>query len=150
MIIMIIGAISIAGIEGDYICKSTEDEFFTDVGDFCIWSNALMPNIPFGEKAITPSTIDKNIFLNGDALSIPSQIDTQNFKTAKYIGRAPLEYYGDPTEAGREFLLHVGNEIAKYNNEELVFGTQDAMSGYNKNASDMEAKPKTRQPQSNE
>ena len=147
---MIIGAVNVTGVEGDYICKNVEAEFFTDVGDFCIWSNGLMPNIPFGEKAITPSNIDKNFFLNASTLSFPSQINTQNFKTAKYVGRAPLEYYGDPTEIGREFLLHVGNEIAKYNNEELVFGTQDAMSSYNKNASDMEAKPKIRQTQQTE
>ena len=61
-------------------------------------------------------------------------IMTQNFFTAKYVGRAPLEFYGPKTQMGREFLLVCRNGHTDYNSR--IFGTEDAVRGYNRDANE--------------
>ena len=98
-----------------------------------------MPNIPFEEAKVTSNPIDESIFINDEEtkLDFESSIDTQNFLTTRYIGRAPLEWYdnGETTEIGRQLVLICkdGNPSEK----NRVFGTEDAISGYNTNASEL-------------
>lgn len=133
---MIIGTYSIPPVVEESTCKSTEDYEFSDVGDFHIWSAALLPNIPFEQSATTPEYIDTSIFINDaeTALICDTTIMTQNFFTAKYVGRAPLEFYGPKTQMGREFILICRNGHTDYNSR--IFGTEDAVRGYNRDANE--------------
>lgn len=139
---MIIGTASVPGIEEESVCRLTQPTMLTEVGDYQFASNAFMAGIPFEESKIVPEEIDSSIFMNsqGTELSFDSTVLTQNFVTAKYIGRAPLEYYGEPTEVGREFTMICKDGLALYGN--LVVGTQSAIEGYNKDANDNEMVPK--------
>jgi hypothetical protein len=118
------------------------DYQFSDVGDYKIHATALMPNIPF-EQAIThPEEINSSIFINdGETkLSFDANINCQNFLTTKYVGRAPLEFYGPPTKMGREFTLVCKDGDPSYKSR--VFGTEDAIKGYNRNANENTMMPK--------
>lgn len=135
---MLSGTFTIPRTVEESVCRSSKDYRFTEVGLYKIHSNALMPEIPFEEAAITPQEVDYSIFVN-DEETMPSftdTIDTQNFLTTRYIGRAPLEWYHDDlkTLMGRQFVLicRNGNPTENYR----VFGTNDAIRGYNRDANE--------------
>ena len=135
---MIYGTYSVPRVVEESTCRSAKDYKFTEIGVYKIHSNVLLPNVNFEEESTQPHEIDASIFLNDGetALEFPETIDCQNFLTARYIGRAPLEWYeGDnETKLGREFVLlcRDGNPNAEYR----VFGTEDAIRGYNRNANE--------------
>lgn len=135
---MIQGAISIPRVEAESTCRTAKDYVFSEVGVYQVHSNSLMPNIQFEESLEQPKSIDKSIFLNDDDTmpTFNANTHTQNFITARFIGRAPLEYYGtgDKTKMGRQFVLvcQGGNPNPEYR----CFGTQDAIHGFNRNAND--------------
>lgn len=135
---MILGVLNVPRVVEESVCKSSQDYTFTDVGIYKIWSVALMPKIPFAEASVVDKSIDKSIFIN-DEETMPTfnrTIKCQNFLSTQYVGRAPLEWYGNgnKTKAGREFVLicRNGNPNAEYR----VFGTSSAIHGYNRNASE--------------
>jgi hypothetical protein len=136
---MIYGAYSIPKVVEESVCRSSKAYQFTNTGIYKIHATALMPNIPFEEANTLTNSIDETIFINDEEktpLDFETNIDTQNFLTTRYIGRAPLEWYnsGETTEIGRQFVLICknGNPSENYR----VFGTEDAISGYNSSASD--------------
>lgn len=135
---MINGTYSVPRVIEESICRSAKDYRFTDIGVYKIHATALMPNIPFGEASVESKEIDKTIFVNDEKTKIEFQQNTkcQNFLSTRFIGRAPLEWYqGDnKTKLGREFLLicRGGNPNEQYR----VFGTEAAIRGYNRNASE--------------
>lgn len=135
---MIFGTYTVPRVTEESVCRTSKDYQFTDVGIYKVHSNALMPNIPFEEESTQPYEIDPYLFINDDETMPDVNISTtcQNFITARYIGRAPLEWYGkgDYTKMGRQFVMvcRGGNASAEYR----IFGTEDAIRGYNKNAND--------------
>lgn len=139
---MIIGTFSVPRVVQESACRSSMDYEFSEVGDYKIHSTALMPNIPFEKAVITPEQIDNSIFANDSTckLSFESNIQVQNFITAKYVGRAPLEFYGPKTPMGREFVLKCKDGDPSYPNR--AFGTEDALKGYNRNANENTMMPK--------
>lgn len=138
---MIFGTYSLPRVSEESVCRSSKDYRFTDVGIYKVHSNTLLPNIPFEEEQTIPEEIDSSIFVN-DAETMPivnTTVDCQNFITARYIGRAPLEWYGSSddtseTKHGRQFVLicRGGNTSMEYR----IFGTEDAIRGYNRNANE--------------
>ena len=135
---MLHGTYSVPRVVEESVCRTSKDYKFTDVGIYKVHSNALMPNISFEEEAILPYEIDSSIFINDEEtkLEFEETINCQNFLTARYIGRAPLEFYDgkNDTKMGRQFIMicRGGNPSAEYR----VFGTEDAIRGYNRNASE--------------
>ena len=135
---MLNGTYGLPRVVEESVCRSSKDYRFTDIGVYRIHSNALMPDIPFDEAANKLSNIDNSIFDNDmeTAITFPSYIETQNYLTTKYIGRAPLEWYqgGKKTKKGRQFILlcRGGNPSVSFR----VFGTEDAVRGYNINANE--------------
>ena len=139
---MIIGTFSVPRVVEESVCRSSMDYQFSEIGDYKIHSTGLMPNIPFEEAAVVPETIDGSIFMNDSAfrLSFDPTINCQNFLTTKYVGRAPLEFYGPPTKMGREFTLICKGGDPAY--AARVFGTEDAIRGFNRNANENTMLPK--------
>lgn len=135
---MIHGTYSVPRVPEESVCRTSKDYKFTDIGIYKIHSTSLMPNIPFEEESTQPFEIDSSIFLNDEEtkLEFEETLDCQNFMTAKFIGRAPLEWYGenDDTKMGRQFVMvcRKGNTGAQYR----IFGTEDAIRGYNRNANE--------------
>lgn len=135
---MLYGTYMVPRVIEESVCRSSKDYRFTEIGVYKIHSNALMPNIPFEEAAIMPEVIDSSIFINDDStkLDFEPTIQCQNFLTTRYIGRAPLEWYsGDQmTKMGRQFVLicRNGNPSESFR----IFGTENAIRGYNRNAND--------------
>lgn len=135
---MLYGTYMVPRVAEESVCRSSKDYRFTEIGVYKIHSNALMPNIPFEEAAIMPEVIDSSIFINDDTtmLDFEPTIQCQNFLTTRYIGRAPLEWYsGDQmTKMGRQFVLicRNGNPSESFR----IFGTENAIRGYNRNAND--------------
>lgn len=135
---MIHGTASVRRVVEESTCRSSEDYRFTDIGVYKIHSTSLMPIIPFEKASVYKEDIDDSIFVN-DKQTKPyfeKFIYCQNFLSTRYVGRAPLEYYtvDDYTLMGREFLLicREGVPTADYR----VFGTEDAIRGYNRNANE--------------
>ena len=133
---MIIGTYSIPPAIEESTCRSADDYEFSDVGDFKFHSVSILPNIPFERAAELPEYIDASIFANNSEtkLNLDSTIKTQNYFTAKYVGRAPLEFYGPKTEMGREFIFRCQEGILLYKN--FAVGTEDAIRGYNRDANE--------------
>lgn len=135
---MISGVFSIPRVIEESVCRTSKDYRFTDVGIYKIHSTALMPDIPFDEAVVLPGEIDASIFINDNETkpSFMTTTECQNFLSTRYIGRAPLEWYqGDQkTKMGRQFILicRNGNPTEEYR----VFGTEDAIRGYNRNANE--------------
>lgn len=135
---MLNGTYGLPRVVEESVCRSSKDYRFTDIGVYKIHSNALMPDIPFDEATNKLSNIDNSIFDNDkdSMIDLPICIETQNYLTTKYIGRAPLEWYqGDKkTKKGRQFILlcRGGNSSVSFR----VFGTEDAVRGYNMNANE--------------
>ena len=135
---MIHGTFSVSRVIEESVCRTVKDYKFTDIGVYRIHSNALMPNIPFEEESKLPYDIDSSIFLNDEEtkLEFEETVECQNYLSAKYIGRAPLEWYDGKTDTkmGRQFIMicRGGNPGAEYR----VFGTEDAIRGYNRNANE--------------
>ena len=139
---MIIGTFSVPRVVEECICRSSKDYKFSEVGDYKIHSTTLMPNIEFEEAEVFPEDIDDSIFINDEEtkLEVESTVKCQNFLTTNYVGRAPLEYYGPDTKRGREFVLICRNGDPTYLSR--VFGTEDAIRGYNRNANENLKVPK--------
>lgn len=137
-IIMIHGTYSVPRVVEESVCRSATDYRFSDVGIYKIHATSLMPNIPFDEAEILPETIDDSIFVNDQETSMIFNpiIMCQNFLTTRFIGRAPLEWYSgsEKTLRGRQFVLICRN--GNPNEEYRVFGTEDAIRGYNRNANE--------------
>lgn len=135
---MIHGTYSIPRVQEESICRTSKDYRFTEVGIYKVHANALLPNVPFEEESNQPFEIDGSIFLNDDdtMIEFENDIECQNYLTTKFIGRAPLEWYDkdQTTKMGRQFVMVCkgGNPNASYR----VFGTEDAIRGYNRNASE--------------
>lgn len=143
MVIMIYGTFSVSRVNEESVCRTTQDYQFTELGVYKVHATALMPNVQFDESLELPDAIDGSIFLN-DEETLPDfeyQLNLQNYLTTKYIGRAPLEWYDEDTatKMGRQFLMvcRGGNPGESYR----VFGTEDAIRGYNRNANDNVALP---------
>jgi len=140
---MINGTYNVERVVEESVCRSAQDYRFTDVGVYKIHSTSLMPNVPFEEACVQPREIDSSIFLNDEdtKLCLECTIECQNFLTTKFIGRAPLEYYDaeNQTVMGRQFLLICRN--GDPNESYRVFGTEDAIRGYNRNANENTALP---------
>ena len=140
---MINGTASVSRVIEESTCRSSKDYRFTEVGMYKIHSNALMPNIPFEEADEFPEEIDESIFLNDEEtkLTFPTTIKCQNYLTSRFIGRAPLEFYdkNNKTKMGRQFVLQCfgGNPNQKYR----AFGTEAAIRGFNRDASDNDILP---------
>ena len=134
---MISGTASVPNISNkESICRSSRDYYFSEIGDYKIHSTTLMPNIPFEEDKVWPEPIDKSLFINDEETKpeFESQIKCQNFMTVKYVGRAPLEYYGPMTKMGREFILVCRDYEPRY--QQMVFGTESSIHSYNREAND--------------
>lgn len=138
---MIFGTYTIPRVEEESVCRSAKDYKFADVGIYKVHSTTLLPNIPFEEECIQKYPIDSSIFVNDEETmpEVNTTIECQNFITARYIGRAPLEWYGSSddtkdTKMGRQFVLlcRGGNTSMEYR----IFGTEDAIRGYNRNANE--------------
>lgn len=135
---MIHGTYSVPRVTEESICRTSKDYKFTDIGIYKVHSTSLMPNIPFEEESNQPYVIDNSIFLNDEEtkLEFEENIECQNYLTAKFIGRAPLEWYDkdDDTKMGRQFVMicRKGNAGSDYR----IFGTEDAIRGYNRNANE--------------
>lgn len=139
---MIIGARSIPRVIDESFCKVSEDSYFTEVGDYKIHSEALMPMIEFEQANEMNESIDKSIFINGSKhkLNVKSSCKVQNYLTTKYIGRAPLKFYGSPTKMGEQFILICRDNNPSYNTR--YFGTEDAIHGFNRSANDSHYLPR--------
>lgn len=140
---MLHGTYSVPRVTEESVCRSSLDYRFTELGVYKIHSTALMPNIPFAEAAVQPYEIDDSIFIN-DAetkLDFEPNIQCQNFLTTRYIGRAPLEWYNgnEKTKMGRQFVMICRN--GNPSEEFRVFGTENAVRGYNRNANENVALP---------
>lgn len=138
---MIFGSYSIPRVTEESVCRSSKDYRFADVGVYKVHSNVLLSSIPFEEAEVTTKNIDTTIFVNDNETKpdMNMTIKCQNFISAKYIGRAPLEWYGNDddtreTKMGRQFVLicRNGNTSMEYR----IFGTEDAIRGYNRNANE--------------
>ena len=143
MINILHGTFSVGRVIEESLCRSSQDYKFTEIGIYRIHSTSLMPNIPFEQASIQPKSIDDSIFINDEETKLYFQntISCQNFLTTRYIGRAPLEWYsnGQTTLMGRKFILICRN--GNPNEEYRVFGTEDAIRGYNRNANENTALP---------
>lgn len=135
---MIHGTHSIPRLIEESTCRNSEDVRFTEIDIYKIHSTSLMPFIPFGYADVWKEDIDDS-FLENDEETKPilaKYIYLQNFLSTQYVGRAPLEYYssGDYTKMGREFILicREGMPTPEYR----VFGTEAAIRGYNRDASE--------------
>lgn len=135
---MIYGTFNVPRVAEESVCRISKDYKMTDIGVYKVHSNTLMPNIPFEKESNQPFVIDYSIYLN-DPETLPQfedKIECQNYISAKFIGRAPLEFYAedDDTKMGRKFVLicRNGNTGGDYR----IFGTEDAIRGYNKNANE--------------
>lgn len=139
---MIIGARSIPRVINESFCKLSKDSYLTEVGDYKIFSDALMPQFDFDEADENYEEIDKSIFINDKKhkLSLKRQIKVQNYLTTRYIGRAPYKFYGSPTKMGEQFILICRDNNPSYNTR--YFGTEDAIRGFNRNANDSYIYPK--------
>ena len=137
-----IGTYSVPRVVEESVCRSSFDYQFSELGDYKVHSTTLMPNIPFEIGMISPETIDSSIFMNvgKHKLSFERTVNCQNYLTTKYVGRAPLEFYGPKTKMGREFSLVCKGGDPSYGSR--VFGTEDAIKGYNKNANENTKLPK--------
>ena len=133
---MLLGTFSVPRVVEESFCRSSEDYEFSELSDYKIHSTTLMPNIPFEEATEIPYEIDESIFINDEdtQLTFESTVDCQNYLTVRYVGRAPLEFYGPKTKMGRKFRLICRNGNPEYSNR--IFGTEDAIRGYNRNANE--------------
>lgn len=138
---MIIGKLTVARPVPESTCRITQEYKLTEVADYRIHVSGWMPNIKFEESMIDKYPIDESIFVNDSEtkLNLEKNIECQNYLTTKYVGRAPLEYYGPPTEIGRQFLCQSKDGDPGYYSR--VFGTQDALSGFNNKANELELRP---------
>lgn len=140
---MLNGTYVIPRSNDEMLCRSSKDYRFTDTGMYKIHSTTLMPNIKFENAKEIDNQIDKTIFLNDDEtkLILQSKVKCQNYITALFIGRAPLEWYnkGEFTKAGRQFILKCKNGNPDVDNR--IFGTEAAIRGFNKTAGDNSALP---------
>lgn len=140
---MLSGTFSVNRVAEESVCRSSKEYRFTEVGMYQVHATTLMPSIPFEESLKTPETVDPTIFLNDEEtkLEFSQTIDCQNYLTAQFIGRAPLEFYTEDskTEVGRQFVLRCtgGNPNSKYRS----FGTEAAIQGFNRDAGDTSALP---------
>ena len=136
---MINGTYAVERVLEESVCRTSTKYRFTEIGVYKIHSNALMPNIPFGEAESSPQSIDGSIFLNDDEtkIEVATQITTQNFLTTRYIGYAPLTYYttSSYSELGTEFILicRDGIPTERYRS----FGTERAVHGFSRGSIDM-------------
>jgi hypothetical protein len=139
---MIIGTFGVARFIEESVCRNTEDYEFSEIGDYKIHSTTIMPLIPFEESKIEPYQIDSSIFINDEEtkLEFEKSVKCQNFLTTNYSGRAPLEFYGPKTKMGREFLLLLRDGNPNYSSR--IFGTEDSIRGYNRNANENIKVPK--------
>lgn len=135
---MLSGTYSTIDIEEESACRTTKDYLITEIGLYQIHANILMNEIPFSESQIVSEPIDTSIFINDSETkpSISSSINTQNYLTTRYVGRAPLEWYsqGEYTAMGRQFILicRHGMCTPKYR----YFGTEDAIYAVNRNVNE--------------
>lgn len=131
---MILGTRFIPRVINDSYCKSSEDYYFTEIGDYKIHCASLMPIIKFEEANFNSEEIDDSIFNNDEKLHFKKTLKIQNFLTARFVGRAPLKFYGPKTKMGEQFILICKNNNPSY--KMRYFGTEDAIRGFNRNAND--------------
>lgn len=133
---MIIGSRNIPRVMEESFCKNSEDSYFSEIGDYKIHSKGLMPMIDFDQANEYNESIDRSIFINDQKhkINVKSSIKVQNYLTTRYIGRAPLKFYGSPTPMGEQFILICKNNNPSYKTR--YFGTEDAIHGFNRHAND--------------
>ena len=139
---MIVGSTHIPRTVERSYCRSSEDTYFTKIADYKIHSTALMTNIPFGEAEIVIDGLDSSVFINAEEtkLTFSSTIRVQNYLTTRYIGRAPLTYYGPKTKKGHRFWLICPDGNPTY--RERYFGTEGAIGVNNPNANEQVTQPR--------
>ena len=139
---MITGINIVPRVVDECYCKSAEDAYFAEIGDYKIHSINLMPKIPFEEANEFPEMIDPTIFVNDwkNTLFFKFVTKVQNFLTIYYVGRAPLTFYGPKTRMGEKFVLKCKDGNPSYNTR--YFGTRDAINGFNRNANESFIFPK--------
>lgn len=135
---MISGVYGVSRLVEESVCRSSMDYRFTEIGTYKVHSNTLMPDIQFEEGIEMPYDIDSSIFVNDESTkpTFAKTIKCQNYITARYIGRAPLEYYDKDgkTKMGREFIMICRG--GKSDESSRIFGTENAIRGYNRNANE--------------
>lgn len=136
---MITGVRHTSRVVEESFCKNIEKAYFTEVGDYKIYSPTLTPVLNSKSQTgptKTPVLIDSTIFKNAPKykLSLKTMTQSQNYLTTRYIGRAPLKFYGAATEPGTQFILICKNGNPSYKTR--WFGTEDAIRGFNRNAND--------------
>ena len=141
---MISGTYDVKRVEEYTVCRSSLKYQFTEIGLYKIHSISLMPRIPFSKAKNTNKKVDKTIFTNDEETklyNVQTKIGTQNYLTTRFIGRAPLYHYnaGEFTELGHQFILRCRN--GNPNEIYRSFGTEAAISGYNKSANDNDYLP---------
>lgn len=120
------------------VCRTVEDYYMTIVGDYKVHATSVMSEIQYNNPRNLPESISSTIFINDAStkLSFPGTVATQNYLTTRYLGRAPLEYYGPKTPAGRDqFYLFFENGFTDY--KWRKFGTDGSSRGNNVTANDM-------------
>jgi len=139
---MILGSMNVPRVIEKSHCRSSEPTFFTEIGDYKIHATALMPLIPFEVAKVTSDTIDSSIFVNsGDTkLTFATTVRRQNYLTTRYVGRAPLTYYGPRTPIGHEFVMRCDGGDPSY--QRRSFGTEGAMGGGGTDANEMVTQPR--------
>lgn len=136
---MITGSRHVSGVVEESYCKNIEISYFMEVGDYKIYSPALMPALNTSSLIAPlkwPAVIDPTIFKNSLKTKLFFKLTTkvQNYLTTRYIGRAPLKFYGTPTLPGTQFILVCKNGNPSYKTR--YFGTEDAIHGFNRNANE--------------
>ena len=139
---MITGIRLVPRVIDECYCKSSEDSYFAEIGDYKTHSVNLMPKIPFEEANEFSEEIDSTIFVNDqkNKLNFKSTTKSQNYLTTHFVGRAPLKFYGPKTKMGEQFILICKDGNPSYNTR--YFGTRDAVYGFNRNANDSFIFPK--------
>lgn len=141
---MISGTYNVNRVEEYTVCRSSLKYQFVEIGLYKIHSISLMPRITFGKAKNVNKKVDKTIFVNDEETklyNVQTKIETQNYLTTRFVGRAPLYHYnkGEFTELGHQFILRCrdGNPNEIYRS----FGTEAAIAGYNKSANDNDYLP---------
>ena len=133
---MLSGTYDIPKVQEESTCRTTKDYHMTELGIYQIHSNALMSEIPFEESKVIPEEIDDTFLINDDETKpdFETTLDMQNYITARYVGRAQMEWYDkdEYTKMGRQFILVCRKNMCTFNYR--YFGTEDAIHDNNRNA----------------
>jgi hypothetical protein len=111
---MISGVATIQGLPEESICKISLDYHITDNWKYCVYPISMLPSITFDKAATYWEPINK--FWLNDSFNdkCATKIKLQNYISARYGGRLPRIYYGDPDPLGTEFTFIMVNSDIEY------------------------------------